>query len=102
MEIKLTFEGIAIFVTIVGFMMTLVGKQWASDRKLFSTIEALQDRQALFEKTINTYNEHLQDLALTTEKTINTYNETLKNIRDHMIENSKEHAVLMERIGRDP
>lgn len=75
MNIAISPDTFAIFLTVLIAMLTLIGKQWHSDRKIFRILEAMDERQ-------------------------NTFQQTLTTIQDFIIENSKEHAILMERIER--
>ena len=73
MDITIDQSSLALFLTVLIPMITIIAKQWHADRKIYRILEVMETRQETFHKTIEAFNDFMQ-------------------------ENSKEHAVLMERL----
>lgn len=73
MDITIDQSSLALFLTVLIPMVTIIAKQWHADRKIFKILQVMEERQATFHKTVDAFNAFMQ-------------------------ENSKEHAVLMERL----
>ena len=77
MDITVDQNSLALFLTVLIAMLTLVAKQWHADRKIFRILETMQARQETFYSTVETFKQCMQ-------------------------QSSTEHAVLLERLANIP
>ena len=80
MDITISPDALGLFITVLIAMLTLIGKQWHADRKTFRILDAMEARQETFKETLD------------------TFQSTLETIQEFLVENSREHAILMERL----
>ena len=80
MDINIDSNSLALFITVLITMLTLIGKQWHADRKTFRILNTMEQRQEGFSKTVE------------------TFQQTLDTIQVFIAENSKEHAIMLERL----